>query len=590
MLTPKKYILLLMTSLLAFTVAAQDLKPLHLANPSDVTPVLKNKLQENSSEARLIDSILNTLTLKEKIAQLYIVEFSSRQSKEKKKELMNLIKKEKIGGLILMYDSLSGSAPWINDLKRNATIPLLMTIDAEWGLAMRLREDLDPYPRQIQLGALPSDILISEMGLSVGHQLRRFGIEVNFAPSVDINTNIKNPVIHSRSFGDNKVSVARYATAYMRGMQEGGVLTSAKHFPGHGDTETDSHYSLPILPFSRERLNDTELYSFRELIKNGVDMVMIGHLNIPALDDTGTPSSLSYNIITKLLREEMGYEGIIITDALNMKGVSKHLKPKEIPLAALKAGCDIILMPEEVEKSIKVITKAVRRGKISRQEIDKRCRKILEAKYRTGLITESGYERHYIDMNDLAVDLEKIYDRDLMLDISRESITVLGDNSSQLIGRELREGNIALLSIFKDETSKVAREFSELVSQYSNTDLYSLSGDFSVQDMDNLLNRLSGYKKIIIANHNSDYRPAQKYGIVEWQARALEKWSTSDDNREVIKIFFGVPFALQHIDYNKFDAFIISYSNSKENIKATAEILFGDIKPKGKLPITIREE
>lgn len=571
----------------ASSLYSQDQRALHLANPDDLKPVLQVKPEKNTPGAERIDHLLKKMSLKEKIAQLYIVEFSSRQGEKKREELLRYIKKDRIGGLILMYDTLSNSHPWINTLKKSAKTPLLMTIDAEWGLAMRFREDLNPYPRQIQLGALPSDSLIYRMGVSVGRQLRRFGMEVNFAPSVDINNNIKNPVIHSRSFGDDKELVARYATAYMKGMQEGGVLTSAKHFPGHGDTETDSHQSLPILPFSRERLDSIELYPFRELISEGVDMVMIGHLNIPALDDSGTPSSLSHKIITGLLREQMGYEGIIITDALNMKGVSKHLKQEEIPLAALKAGCDIILMPEDVHKSIKIIAKAVRRGEISREEIDERCRKVLEAKYQVGLITDSGFERHYINEDNLTEDLEMIYDRELIMNLSRESITVFGKGTPVLSNEATTDNTIALLSIFRDDNSDAATQFAELLRQGSGVDAYSLLGDFTKEEMNDLLNKLSKYERVIVANHNSDNRPAQKYGVVDWQTKMLEKWSAEGDTRRVMNIFFGVPFALQYIDYEKFDTFIISYSNSKENIKATAEILLGETEPAGRLSITI---
>ena len=283
-----------------------------------------------------------------------------------------------------MDDALNPAVDRVNQLHRMAEIPLLVTIDGEWGASMRYPE-LHAFPRQMQLGALTDESLIYEMGYAVGKECRDLNIHVNFAPDVDINNNAENPVINSRSFGENRDIVARYGAAYMEGMRDAGVCGSAKHFPGHGDTNADSHKTLPVLPFSRERLDSLELYPFRYLIDKNVGMVMVGHLEVPVLDSSGTPASISRPIITGVLKEQLGYDGIVITDALNMNGVSNRMEKKFVPLEAFKAGVDILLMPEDVEASITEIEKAVKRGNVSIADLNEKVRKMLRLKAEAGL-------------------------------------------------------------------------------------------------------------------------------------------------------------------------------------------------------------
>src|SRR3989339_135849 len=272
----------------------------------------QNNISADSRDSRVVEDLLKRMTTREKIAQLFIVSFSSDTSDRSTIEAIEMVKTERVGGVILMNSTLTPAVKMINYLQSLSKIPLLVTIDGEWGAAMRF-DSIVSFPRQMQLGALPSDSLVYRMGVAIGTQARRVGVDVNFAPTVDINNNPSNPVINTRSFGQDAQIVANYGVAYMRGMKDAGVMGSAKHFPGHGDTEVDSHNALPLLTFPRSRIDSLELYPFKVLIEAGVDMVMAGHLQIPSLDSSGRPSSISKSIISDLLRRDLEYNGIIIT-------------------------------------------------------------------------------------------------------------------------------------------------------------------------------------------------------------------------------------------------------------------------------------
>ncbi|WP_237708846.1 glycoside hydrolase family 3 protein [Gillisia marina] len=261
-----------------------------------------------------VDSIMKTMSLEERIAQLIMVAAYSNRGEEHKQEILKQVKKHKIGGLIFFQGGPVRQVKLMNEYQAASKVPLLSAIDAEWGIGMRLDSTVS-YPFQMSLGAIQNNSLIYEMGVEVAKQIKRVGLHLNFAPVVDVNNNAANPVINFRSFGENKFNVAEKGIAYMRGLQDNGVLPTAKHFPGHGDTDTDSHYALPRITHSRARLDETELYPFREIIKAGIGGVMVAHLDIPALDSTGVPSTLSKPIISGLLKDELGFQGLIVTDA-----------------------------------------------------------------------------------------------------------------------------------------------------------------------------------------------------------------------------------------------------------------------------------
>lgn len=556
------------------SIFGQDPLPIHLADPSKLRPDIVAP-PDIVNMNRVVDSLMNKMTLKEKIAQLYVLSTSSRQSDKNKKKMERYIKREGIGGIIIMYDDLEPSVEYINRLKSLSKYPMIFSIDAEWGLAMRYNEVIT-FPRQGQLGALPCDSLIYEMGLAIGKQALRMGMEINFAPSVDVNNNLNNPVIHTRSFGSDKELVAEYAIAYMKGMQDAGILTSAKHFPGHGDTDSDSHHRLPVISHDRERLNEIELYPFRRLIEEGVDMVMVGHLDIPTLDPSGRPSSISKRIITDLLREEMGYEGIIVTDALNMKGVTSGFDLERIPLEAFTAGVDMILMPDDVSKSIRLIRKAIRRGEIPISRLDESCRRILEAKYKVGLLPDN---RHYIDPENLLEDMNSAENIEIMEKIAEESITLIHSRDEFNPSSDL------------DKTIAYIGLGLESFPEEAGFDFYTLDKDADQKAINDLFLKLSDFDTILFGIHNTNQAPARQFGVIDKQMKAFseifQKNRESETPKTMIMAYFGSPYALKQIEIEQYDIFLLGYAPTDYNLKAVLKIIRGEIPVKGKLSIEL---
>ncbi|MDY6347622.1 MAG: glycoside hydrolase family 3 N-terminal domain-containing protein, partial [Bacteroidales bacterium] len=288
-------------------------------------------------------AVLEGMTLEEKIAQLLIIRVSSTENEQYNTALVEKIRRMQPGGVCFFKGTPLREARLTNRIQSASKVPMFVAIDGEWGPSMRL-DSCVAFPRQMTLGALSAknDSLIYKMGLEVAEQCKAVGINLNFAPCTDINNNSRNPVINSRSFGENREKVVRKAALYMHGMQDGGICTSIKHFPGHGDTETDSHYGLPVINKTRQQLDELELYPYRELVKENPDMVMVGHLNVPALDSSkSSVSSLSHSIVTRLLKNELGFKGLIITDGMEMKGVLKQNRfAGDVEVRALLAGCD----------------------------------------------------------------------------------------------------------------------------------------------------------------------------------------------------------------------------------------------------------
>ncbi len=339
-------------------------------------------LQHRNSQ--WVDSVMSSLSLEEKIGQLIMVAAYSNRGEKHKKEILKLIEEQKIGGLIFFQGDAESQVELMNDYQEASKVPLIGAIDAEWGLGMRLDNTIS-YPFQMALGAIQDEKLLYDLGKEVARQVKLSGLHINFAPVVDVNNNAANPVINFRSFGEDKVNVSNKSIAYMKGMQDHKLFTTAKHFPGHGDTDTDSHYALPQINHPIERLDSLELYPFRRLIEAGVGGVMVAHLNIPALDASGLPSTLSRPIITELLKEKLNFQGLIVTDAMNMKGVTKGNLPGVVDKDAILAGNDLLEFTEDVPKTIEEVKKAVELGLISEAEVDEKVRKVLAVKQWVGL-------------------------------------------------------------------------------------------------------------------------------------------------------------------------------------------------------------
>jgi beta-glucosidase-like glycosyl hydrolase/CubicO group peptidase (beta-lactamase class C family) len=519
---------------------------------------------------------MNTLSLRQRIAQLFIVPVEAVTGKRNNTgKVVALIEKEQIGGVIVMRAQLSCYAENINRLQQHSPLPLLVAMDAEWGVAMRT-DGVPEFPRQMMLGALSDNRLMEEMGEAVARQCRRMGVHLNFAPVVDVNNNPYNPVINVRSFGENKYNVVEKSMAYLHGLQNQGVLACAKHFPGHGDTYQDSHEELPFLNHSLRRLDSLELYPFKVLMEGGVDAVMVAHLQVPAYDTLKRPSTLSPGVVAHLLKDELEFSGLIITDALNMKAVTSATQKDSIALSALLAGNDILLMPDKVSASIDVIENAVREEKISIHKINTKCRKMLSAKYRAGLnnyrpVAEAG----------LAADLNTPACQSLRYRLTEKSLTLLSNRDSLLPLRRLDTLKIACLEIGKHR----GRFFQQQLSCYAAIDTFSVEPAAGADTLLVLQQRLAPYNLIIAGYHATDVRAQFDFGVDSLLAQFLSGLAAE---KKVILDFFGTPYGIKKFkDARNFSALVVSYGNTQHSQERSAQLLFGGVAAQGSLPVTI---
>lgn len=519
--------------------------------------------------------IFEKLSPDERIAQLFMVAAYSDKKKQKTEELKKLIKKYKIGGLIFFQGGPLRQAELTNYYQSISEVPLLISIDGEWGLAMRLDSTVQ-FPRQMTLGAIQDDSLIYEMGKEIARQCKRMGIHSNLAPVVDINNNSLNPVISNRSFGEDKYNVTRKALMYMKGMQDEGILACAKHFPGHGDTDSDSHKTLPIVNSSRERMDTLELYPFKELIKEGLGSMMVAHLYIPAYDTAANrASTLSKNVVTDLLKEQMGFRGLVYTDALNMKGVSKFYKPGEVDVKALIAGNDVLLFAEDVPKAILEIKKAIGRGEISQEEIDSRCKKILSAKQWVGL---NNYKP--IQLENLYQDINTIQSDLLNRKLAEASITLLQNKKDLIPLQNLEILKIASLSLGYKEVNS----FQKMLSNYAPIKHFGLDRDSKKEVVDSLLKELKKYNLVIININNTNNSPAKNFGLSQQSLNVMK--TVVRENKTIVTVFAN-PYILSKLDSVQYaDAVIMSYEDNEQSESLSAQLIFGGISSSGKLPIT----
>ena len=574
------------------------------------TVVWCGKSEERAAKRieRQVERTLRKMTTREKVAQLIVSQTDSYIFSEGHALMTDtLVGIEGIGGLLIIQDSLPRFLTRMNQLQEMSKVPLLVSIDGEWGPSMRFSE-FPFFPQQMQLGALASDSLIYEMGLAVAEQCKMANIHINYAPVVDINVNPKNPVIHARSFGENRDKVTAFGRAYMKGMQDGGIIACSKHFPGHGDTEVDSHKGLPVLPFSRERLDSLELYPFRDQIKHGVEMVMMGHLHIPALDSA--VSSISYPIVTGLLRQELGFEGIIVTDALTMKGVSENMESAEIALAAYKAGVDILLKPGDIIASIDRLEAAMNSGECDIEELNERVRKTLRMKARFGML-----ERNYdatVDTTNISERVKKPEHIALIQEMADQSMTLV-DNKLGIVPIDmtkkiayvaynakripmLREyGDIEGLSGYNPETGMV--DSTTLMYQHllkeangerqearGEVHYFALDKKSSKKDIAAVEKQLSDYDVVILACHDPRGR-SRKDLIAEEHVAALESLIKK---HHPILVHYGSPYGLSNLPWKQeLGGLLVAYKDSESNQKAAAKVLTGEIEAIGELPVSV---
>lgn len=523
-----------------------------------------------------VDSVFNTLSDDEKIAQLFMVAAYSNRDSSHQQEIENLVTQQKVGGLIFFQGGPVRQANLTNNYQSKAKVPLLISIDAEWGLAMRLDSTMK-FPKQMSLGAISDDKMVYEMGEQIADQCKRLGIHVNLAPVADVNNNSENPVINYRSFGENKYNVANKSIAYMRGMQDNRVLANAKHFPGHGDTDSDSHKTLPIINHSRERLDSLELYPFQQMIDSGLGSMMIAHLYIPSLDAApNKASTLSKNIVTDLLQDEMNFKGLIFTDALNMRGVSAFYNPGKLDVEALLAGNDVLLFSEDVPKAMEEIKLAIAEGLISQKEIDKRCRKILQAKAWCGLDNYSP-----VQIKNLVEDLHKSDAQFVNMKLYENSLTLLKNEGDIIPLKDLGNKKIASVSIGAESDNV----FNTSVDRYCEFDSFSYELKPSQEDIAKALVDLKDYDVIILTVHDMNQRPYQNFGIISQLNKLVDNLAS---NHDVVLNILGNPYCLNKFSgAHKSKAILISYDEEELAEDLSGQLLFGGIPSKGKLPVSV---
>lgn len=527
------------------------------------------------TDHRWVDSVFNTLSADEKIAQLIVIAAYSNRGEEHTRDILKMIREQRVGGLIFFQGGPVREARLINKFQAASKVPLLMAMDAEWGIGMRLDSTIS-FPYQMTLGAIQNDSLIYKMGVEVARQMKRSGLHINFAPVVDVNNNANNPVINFRSFGEDKRNVTRKAIAYMKGMQDNGILTTAKHFPGHGDTGTDSHYALPQINHSRERLDSLELYPFRELIKAGVGGVMVAHLNIPALDASGVPSTLSRTIVTDLLRKELGFSGLVVTDAMNMKGVTASNPAGVVDKDAILAGNDLLEFTEDVSRAIVEIKKAIKDKKIDQREIDARCRKILAIKYSLGLS-----KPQVVAVKNVNADLNQSQAKLLNRNLIEASITVLKNQGDILPIRDLEKVQVASVSFGRNSTTA----FQRTLSLYARVDHFFVPADASQKVIDSLTNQLKKYNQLIVGIHDEPGRPLNR---ISFTPSVLGFLTSLAAQEKTIVAAFKNPYVLNSIaGIEEADALLVTYQDNYDTEDLAAQLVFGGIGASGRLPVSI---
>jgi beta-N-acetylhexosaminidase len=535
----------------------------------NVDPLMK---LDTRAQEQWVDSIMQVMTVDQKIGQLFMMPAYSNRDIKHAVYIDRLIKKYHIGGLIFFQGTPSKQATMTNRFQALANTPLLIGFDGEWGLDMRLKNTYR-FPWNMTLGAIQDDKLIEDFGKHLGKHAKRLGIHINFAPDVDVNINPNNPIIGNRSFGESPQNVANKAIAFTKGMQSEGVLASAKHFPGHGDTDVDSHESLPTIPFTEERLDSVELFPYKKLFDHGLASVMVAHLSVPALEpNPNLPSSLSKNIVTGLLKNKLGFEGLIFTDGLNMKASANFSTSADINLEVIKAGNDILLMPSDIEGTFTKIQEALKDGELTEDRINYSVKKILKAKYWAGL-----YEMKPIAQENLQADLNTVNDEVLHHQLVKNSITLIKNDKSVFPIKDLLENKVAYVKLGDADNTT----FVERLKDYTNVDV--VAG----KTLDVLLTKLKKYDTVIIGYHKSNANPWKGFKFKNKELVWLQEIARKNC---VILNVFASPYSLLDVKtFTNIDAVVVSYQNSKIAQDISAQLIFGAGATKGRLPVSIHD-
>jgi B-glycosidase len=528
-------------------------------SPKNITKDLDKKA------VKYADSLYAKLSMDERIGQLYIVALYTNKDQNHISGVRKLVEQERIGGIILMQDDAEQEIALVNEFQKKSRVPMLFGMDAEWGLYQRIKT-AHKFPWAMTLGAIQDNNLVYEMASKIAEDAKKMGIYWNFAPVVDVNTNPKNPIIGNRSFGSDVQNVIAKALAYAQGLQDNGVLAAIKHFPGHGDTDVDSHLDLPVVKHSLERLNKIELAPFKALMDKKIGGAMIAHLYVPQLEKgKNIPASISYDIVTNLLKNKFRYEGLVITDALNMNAVAKKYPAGELDLRAFKAGNDVLLFSQDVPTGKKLIKEAIQKGEISEKRLEESVKKILKTKYLLGLqnlrpLSSEGIN-NVLNNDSHAKISEKLY---------ANALTLLKDEK-QLF--PLREKEVYYLPLEEASHEAFLQELSKeiKVKKISFKEIQSIPEN-----------------AVVIIGLHKDNSTAYKPYRVSWESKRLINQVKS--RNKVILNVFGSPYALQDVDISGISSVLVSYENNPLSMKATAEAYLGKQKINGRLPVVVNEQ
>ena len=528
-------------------------------SPKNITKDLDKKA------VKYADSLYAKLSMDERIGQLYIVALYTNKDQNYISGVRKLVEQERIGGIILMQDDAEQEIALVNEFQKKSRVPMLFGMDAEWGLYQRIKT-AHKFPWAMTLGAIQDNNLVYEMASKIAEDAKKMGIYWNFAPVVDVNTNPKNPIIGNRSFGSDVQNVIAKSLAYAQGLQDNGVLAAIKHFPGHGDTDVDSHLDLPVVKHSLERLNKIELAPFKALMDKKIGGVMIAHLYVPQLEKgKNIPASISYDIVTNLLKNKFRYEGLVITDALNMNAVAKKYPAGELDLRAFKAGNDVLLFSQDVPTGKKLIKEAIQKGEISEKRLEESVKKILKTKYLLGLQNLRPLSSEGINSalnNDSHAKIsEKLY---------ANALTLLKDEK-QLF--PLREKEVYYLPLEEASHEAFLQELSKeiKVKKISFKEIQSIPEN-----------------AVVIIGLHKDNSTAYKPYKISWESKRLINQVKS--RNKVILNVFGSPYALQDVDISGISSVLVSYENNPLSMKATAEAYLGKQKINGRLPVVVNEQ
>lgn len=585
-MSAKKYLLLLLWLALPLLAPAQRRPATRPAAKKPVAAAKKAAIPSRPPaflrylHSPWVDSLMRTLTPRQRVAQLFMVAAYSNKPAIYQDSISTLIRDYGIGGLIFFQGGPVRQTRLLNRFQAQSRVPLLVAMDGEWGAGMRLDSVLR-FPYQMSLGAVPAadSLLIYDMGREVARQFRRLGMQVNFAPVVDVNNNPANPVIGFRAWGENSAAVSRLSRLYMRGMQDANVLAVAKHFPGHGDVDADSHLALPTVRVDRRRLDTLELPPFKNVIANGIGGMMVAHLNVPALDTTGAPSTLSKPIVTGVLRQQLGFKGVVFTDAMNMQGVIKKTPTGEAEVRALLAGNDVLEFSKNVPLALTTVLAAVDSGRISQARIDESCRRVLALKQWAGL-----RKARPVSEQRLFADLNPPHARYLAHRLAEHSITLLRNQHNFLPLQRLDTLRIATLVLGGSPADTT--DFQKAVASYAPLAHFHLPAAPTMDELMDIRAKLFSYDVVLVALQSLGRLPATNFGIAP-EAHLLLRELTKPGQRVVLSIFGSAYAAAKVRDFDRASAVVLAYQESPDAQALAAQLIFGGIGARGKLPVSV---